>query len=56
MQIGNTTINFINPLAQTKDNLKNLYDTCNRIFKDEALFYSKDEIKKLKKNKKNIWL
>ena len=56
MQIGNTTINFLNPPAQTKDNLKNLYDTCNRIFKDEALFYSKDEIKKLKKNKKNIWL
>lgn len=56
VQIGNTTINFINPSTQTKENLKNLYDTCNKIFKDEALFYSKDEIKKLKKDKKNIWL
>lgn len=56
MRIGNTTINFINPSTQTRESLKNLYDTCNRIFKDEALFYSKEEIKKLKKDKKNIWL
>lgn len=56
MQIGNTVINFINPTEQSKDSLKKLYDTCNKIFKDESLFYSKDEIKKLKKDKKNVWL
>lgn len=56
MQIGNTTINFINPQTQAKDNLKKLYDTCNRIFKDEKCFYTKEQVKKLKKDKTNIFM
>lgn len=56
MLIGNTQINFINPSEQSKDNLKKLYDTCNKIFKDDKYFYSKEQVKLLKKDKRNIWL
>lgn len=56
MQIGNTIINFIEPPEQSKESLKKLYDTCNRLFKDEKCFYSKEEFKKIKKDKSNILL
>jgi len=56
MKIGNTQINFINPPEQSKESLKKLYDTCNKIFKEEKYFYSKEQIKSLKRNKNNIWL
>lgn len=56
MQIGNTTINFINPPEQSKESLKRLYDTCNRIFKEDKYFYTKEEFKKIKKDKSNILL
>lgn len=56
MKIGNTEINFINPPEQSRQSLKKLYDTCNKIFKEDKFFYSKDEIKKLKQDKNNIWL
>lgn len=56
MQIGNTQINFINPPGQSKQDLKKLYDTCNKIFKDDKYFYTKEQVKMLKKDKKNIWL
>ena len=56
MQIGNTTINFIEPHEQSKESLKKLYDTCNKLFKDEKCFYSKEEFKKIKKDKTNILL
>ena len=36
---------------------KSLYDGCNRLFKDnENCFYTEEEIKKLKRDKTNIWL
>lgn len=41
----------------TKEQLKRLYDVCNRLFKDdETCFYTKDQVKELKKEKDNIWL
>lgn len=41
----------------TKETLQIIYDTCNKIFKDdETCFYSKEETKLLKNNKKNIFL
>lgn len=40
----------------TKEQLKRLYDVCNRIFKDEKYFYSKEQVEELKKDKSNIWL
>lgn len=41
----------------TKEQLKRLYDVCNRLFKDdEKCFYTKEETKELKKDKSNIWL
>lgn len=37
--------------------LENLYDCCNDLFStDESCFYSKDEVKALKKDKNNIFL
>lgn len=40
----------------TKEKLQQIYDTCNRIFKDDKYFYSKEQVKELKKDKNNIWL
>jgi hypothetical protein len=41
----------------TKEQLQRLYDGCNRLFKDnENCFYTEEEIKKLKRDKTNIWL
>lgn len=36
--------------------LKNIYDVCNEIFKDEKLFYTSNEVKELKNNKDNIFI
>ena len=41
---------------QTKESLKQLYDVCNEIFKDEALFYTSEEVKELKKDTTNIFI
>lgn len=40
----------------TKEKLHQIYDTCNKIFKDEKYFYSKEQVKNLKKDKSTIWL
>lgn len=40
----------------TKEKLQQIYDVCNRIFNDEKYFYSKDQVKELKKDKNNVWL
>ena len=40
----------------TKEKLKQIYDVCNKIFKDEKYFYTSDEVKELKKDKSNIFL
>lgn len=41
----------------TKEQLKRLYDVCNRLFKDdEKCFYTKEETRELKKDKSNTWL
>ena len=40
-----------------KENLTNLYDVCNEIFKKyEECFYTKEELEKLKKDKNNKFL
>lgn len=40
-----------------KENLANLYDVCNEIFKKyEDCFYTKEEVKKLKEDKKNKFI
>lgn len=40
----------------TKEKLQQIYDTCNKIFKDEKYFYSKEQVKNLKRDKNNVWL
>lgn len=40
----------------TKEKLQQIYDTCNKIFKDEKYFYNKDQVKELKRDKNNVWL
>lgn len=40
----------------TKEKLQQIYDVCNKIFKDEKYFYSKKEVQQLKKDSKNVWL
>lgn len=44
------------PTTPTANDLRKLYDVCNEIFKDEKLFYSSEEVKKLKQNKENIFI
>lgn len=59
MKIGNTEINLVHKEIQSeelKNNLKSFYDTCNKIFISSDVFYSSEQIKKLKKDKKNIFL
>lgn len=40
----------------SKDTLKTIYDTCNRLFQNENIFYSKVDVKKLKDDKNNIFI
>lgn len=40
----------------TKEKLKNIYDVCNRIFRDKDVFYTKEQVKELRKDKSNIFL
>lgn len=40
----------------TANTLKNIYDVCNEIFKDKELFYTSEEVKKLKQNKENVFI
>jgi hypothetical protein len=44
-------------LTYDEERLRKIYEVCNRLFKDkEECFYTKEEVEKLKKNKKNIFL
>lgn len=47
---------LITPVVPKKEHLKAVYDVFNKICKDENLFYSKEEVKKLKKDMSNKWL
>lgn len=38
------------------DALKRIYDVCNEIFEDKELFYTSDEVKKLKQDKENVFI
>ena len=41
----------------TKEKLKIIYDVCNKVFRDnENVFYTKEQVKELKKDKSNIFL
>lgn len=44
------------PSQPTKEDLRKLYDVCNKLFKSDDLFYSSEQVKALKLNKKNIWM
>ena len=36
--------------------LEQIYDICNRLFKDKDCFYTKEELEQEKANEKNIFL
>lgn len=41
----------------TKEKLRSIYDVCNKVFRDnEEVFYTKEQVKELKKDKSNIFL
>lgn len=59
MKIGNTEITLVNKeltAEEVKNNLTNFYDTCNKIFISESVFYSSEQLKKLKKDKQNKFI
>ena len=55
MKIGNTEI-VIKQVVPTKEALINVYDVCNKIFNSDELFYTSEQVKKLKKDKRNVFL
>ena len=40
----------------TREVLQNVYDVLNKNIKNPKCFYTSEEVKKLKKDKSNIWL
>lgn len=44
------------PEIPKKEDLKRLYDVCNKIFKKKECFYTEEEVKELKKDKKNRFI
>ena len=44
------------PDKPKKDDLKKLYDICNEIFKNKECFYTKEDVKEIKKDEKNKFL
>ena len=42
--------------APSKNDLKTIYDICNKIFKNEKYFYTLEEVKQLKKDKENTFI
>ena len=40
----------------SKEKLKRIYDVCNRVFKNDDCFYSKEQVIELKKDKSNIFI
>lgn len=40
----------------TKEVLRNIYDVMNKHVKNPKCFYTTEEVKKLKKDKSNVWL
>lgn len=39
-----------------KASMKNLYDVCNQIFTSSNLFYTTEQVEKLRQNEHNIFL
>lgn len=44
------------PNTPKREDLKRLYDVCNKIFKKKECFYIREEVKKLKEDKNNKFL
>lgn len=44
----------IRPKEVKKEDLIKLYDICNKIFKKEECFYTKEEFEKVKKDKEEV--
>lgn len=40
----------------SKENLKALYDLCNKLFREDKYFYTSQEIQELKKDKNNTFI
>lgn len=40
----------------TKENLKNVYDVCNKLFGSKDVFYSSEQVQQLKKDCNNSFL
>ena len=40
----------------TKEVLRHVYDVMNKHIKNPDCFYTSEEVKKLKKDKNNVWL
>ena len=61
-KVGSTTIVSKTPILTDKERrrrLENLYDTCNRLFPTDKytnLYYTHEEVEKLKRDPKNTFI
>lgn len=57
MTLGNSKIILKGPKEVKREDLKNIYDLCNKIFNTyDECFYTSDEVLELKKDENNIFL
>jgi hypothetical protein len=47
---------IVNRKTPTREVLHHIYDVMNKNIKNPKCFYTSEEVKKLKKDKTNIWL
>ena len=53
---GNKEVTAYIPKNTSYIDLENLYDVCNELFDYDDCFYTSKEVRKLKKDKNNIFL
>lgn len=55
IEVINMKINF-SRRTPTKEVLQHIYDVMNKNIKNPDCFYTPEQVKELKKDKRNIWL
>lgn len=53
---GGQMIKLHKPDKPSINNLKNVYDVCNKIFSSEKCFYSNNQVNELKQDQRYIFL
>ena len=49
-------VTVISKEKPSKENLKALYDLCNKLFQEDKYFYTRQEVQELKQDKNNVFI